>query len=128
MRPGAAVAELLQLRVLRLGLLVDGNIRIGVLPQRQEILVRRQRSNPRRVGVRARRVLRLQSIRAGHAQPRQRSCPAVPHHAAAVENLLELGCRFLALSRRQVGLSAYVGGIKTGNLGNELDLPILNGR
>jgi hypothetical protein len=34
-----AVTKLLQLRVLRLSLLKDGDVRIGVFPQRQKILV-----------------------------------------------------------------------------------------
>ena len=37
---GARLAGLLQLRVLRFGLLQDGNIGIGIFPERKEILVR----------------------------------------------------------------------------------------
>jgi hypothetical protein len=33
--------ELLQLRVLRLGLLEDGNVRVGVFPEREGILIGR---------------------------------------------------------------------------------------
>ncbi len=36
----ACSAELLQLRVLRLGFLQYGNVRVGVFPQREEILIR----------------------------------------------------------------------------------------
>jgi hypothetical protein len=45
-----------------------------------------------------------------------------------VENLLELGSSFLALSRRQVRLPANVGWVQARNLGDELDLPVLSGR
>lgn len=47
------VTELLQLRVLRLSLVTDGNVRIGVFPQRQKFLVRRAALGsvaPHRVG------------------------------------------------------------------------------
>jgi hypothetical protein len=37
--PTARFADLAQLEVLNLGLLVDGNIRIGILPQSKEVLV-----------------------------------------------------------------------------------------
>ena len=37
--PLAALAALLPLRVLRLGLLEDGDVRIGVFPEREEILI-----------------------------------------------------------------------------------------
>lgn len=59
---------LLQLCVFRPGFLQDGNIRVGILPNRQEIPVSRQCPHPRRVRIRALRFLSLQSIRARHSQ------------------------------------------------------------
>ena len=50
---------------------------------------------------------------------RQRSRPAIPHNAAVVENLLELGSSFLALTRGKVRLAANVGGIEAGEIANE---------
>ena len=117
------ISPLLQLRVLRLRLPVDGNLWVGIFPERKEVLVRGQRSDASGIGIGAARSLHLHCVRAGHAQMRQSSRPAVPDDAAVVEDLLELGCRFLALSRRQVRLPANVGWIQAGNLADEIDPP-----
>ena len=84
---------LLQLRVLRFGLLQDGDVGVGVFPEREEILVGGERSDAGGVGVRtlSLRGSRLQGVGAGHSQMRQRSRPAVPNDAAVVDDLLELG-------------------------------------
>ena len=50
-------ARLLQLRVFDLGLLVDGNLGVGVFPEGQEVFVRGERTNAGRVGICALRVL-----------------------------------------------------------------------
>src|SRR5713226_3355602 len=59
---------------------------------------------------------------------RQRSCPAVPDDPAVVENLLKLGGSGTALSGFQVCLPAYIRRIEAGNIGNENNLPQLDGR
>ena len=61
---------LLQLRVLRLGFLQDGDVGVGIFPQREKIFVGGERPNASGVGIRALRSSRLQSVRAGHAQTR----------------------------------------------------------
>jgi len=45
-------AHLLQLRVLRLGLLQDGDVGVGVFPEREEILVGGERTDAGGIGVR----------------------------------------------------------------------------
>ena len=48
---------------------------------------------------------------------RQGSGPAVPDDAAVVENLLELGGCFFALSSREIRFAANVSGIQAGEIG-----------
>src|ERR1700757_818589 len=87
--------QLSQLRVLRFGFLQDGNVGVGVFPQREKIFVGGERSNAGGIGIRTLplflKSLRLHSVRTSHSQMRQRSRPAVPHGAAVVENFLKLG-------------------------------------
>jgi hypothetical protein len=54
---------LLQLRVLRFGLLQDGDVGVGVFPEGEEILI----------GGAGFEVIALQGVGAGEAEPRQRS-------------------------------------------------------
>ena len=89
---------LLQFCILRLGFLQRGDVRVGVFPECEEVFVRGESPNARRICVGARRVFRLQRIRTRHAEARQRARPTVPHYAAMVENLLELGGGLRALS------------------------------
>ncbi len=58
-RPQAEIIRLVQLRVLRFGLLVDRNVRVGVFPEGKEVFVggERLQSGGSRTG--ALRVLRL---------------------------------------------------------------------
>ncbi len=58
---------------------------------------------------------------------RQGSRPAVPYHAAVVENLLKFGGGGSALSGCQICLSANVSRIQAGNIVDERDLPELDG-
>ncbi len=58
---------------------------------------------------------------------RQRSGPAVPDDAAVVEDLLKLGGGFFALSGCQICLAANVHVIQAGNIGDEVNLPQLDG-
>src|SRR5215831_10252826 len=84
---GLAGPNLLQPRKLYLDLLHDWDIRVGVFPEREKLLVFR----PRLVLVTKRRV--------GPSQldVRERAHGIVHHQAAMVENPLEFGCGFCAL-------------------------------
>jgi hypothetical protein len=75
--------QLLQLRVFRFCFLQDGNIRIGVFPRGEEILV----------GGFRRRGVSLQGISAPQAQMRKRVFVGGGVSAAMVENLLIFGRR-----------------------------------
>src|SRR5579864_973074 len=99
---------LLQLRVLRFGFFQDGNVGVGVFPQRKKIFVGGERPDAGGIRIRSLRGFRLQSVRTSYSEMRQRSRPAVPHDAAVVEDFLKLGGGSTALSRCQVRLSAYV--------------------
>src|SRR5215469_7120267 len=95
---------LLQLRVLGFGLLQDGNIRVGVFPQRQKILIRGAGFG----GV------ALHGVGAGEAEMGQRACCTIPQQPAMVENFLKFGGGGRALLLAQVSLGADVHGIQTG--------------
>src|ERR1700685_397669 len=118
---------LLQLRVLRFGLLQDGNVGVGVFPEGEEIFVGCERSDAGSIGIRSLRGSRLQRIRTCHTQMRQGSRPAVPDDAAVVENLLKLGGSSTALSGGQECLSAYIHVIEAGNVCDERNFPKLVG-
>jgi hypothetical protein len=68
----------------------------------EEIFVFGQRTDTGGIGIGPCRVLCLQSVGAGHAQVRECSRLAVPHHAVAVKDLLELDCSHRTLARRQI--------------------------
>jgi hypothetical protein len=89
-----------------LSLASDGDVGIGVFPEDEEVLVGGERPNAGGVGIRSLRGSRLQSVGTSHAQMRQRSRPAIPDDAAVVENLLELGGGFFALSGSEIRFSA----------------------
>ena len=93
-------------RVLGFGLLQDGDVRVGVLPDGEEIFVSRKRPDARGISICALLCSRLQSVGTRHAQTRQRSRPAVPDNAAVVENLLELGGGSVELSGCEIRLQA----------------------
>jgi len=80
------------------------------------------------IGAGAGQVLRLQGIPAGHAQSRQRARPAVPDQAAVVEDLLELRRGGTALSRGQIGLSTNVCRVERGEVGEERNDAVFQGR
>src|SRR6516162_2780449 len=90
--------QLLQFCVLRLGLLQDWDVSVGVLPQGEEFVVGGHRPDASGVGIAPLRSSRLQSISACQTQMRKGSRPAVPDDAVVVENLLELSSGFFALS------------------------------
>jgi hypothetical protein len=58
--------------------LQDGDVGVGVLPEREEIFVGGERPDAGGVGIRFLRGSRLQSVRTSHSRMRQRSCPAIP--------------------------------------------------
>src|SRR5271170_2302872 len=99
---------LLQLRVLGFGLLQDGDVGVGVFPEREEILVGGERTDAGGIGIRSLRGSRLQGIGTSHSQMRQSSSPAVPDDAAVVKYLLKLGGSSVALSGCQICFSANV--------------------
>src|SRR6266571_5510933 len=82
---------LAQLRVLRFGLFEDGDVGVGVFPEREEIFVGSECTDAGGIGIRSLRRSRLQGVRTSHAKMRQRSRPAVPDDAAVVENPRKLG-------------------------------------
>ncbi len=107
---GRSHTLLLQLRVLRLGFLQDGDVGVGVFPEGEEIFVGGERPDAGGIGIRSLRGSRLQGVGASHSQMRQRSRPAVPDDAAVVENLLKLGGGCTALSGCQYASPrTYVG-------------------
>src|SRR5271170_4293729 len=78
---------LLQLRILRLGLLQDGNVRVGVFPEGEEIFVGGEGPDAGGGGIRSLRSSRLQGVGTRHSQVRQRSRPADPDDTAVVAAL-----------------------------------------
>jgi hypothetical protein len=86
----------------------DRNIRVGVFPEREEILVGGERPSAGGIGIRALRSSRLQSVGTCHSQMCQGSRPAVHDDPAVVDDLLKLGGGSTSLSKTQL-LNAVVG-------------------
>src|SRR5271170_5340840 len=107
---------LLQLRILRLGLLQDGNVRVGVFPEGEEIFVGGEGPDAGGGGIRSLRSSRLQGVGTSHSKMCQRACPAVLDNTVVVENLLKLSSGSAALSCIQVCLSAYIHLIEARNI------------
>ena len=91
--------QLLQLRVLGLGLLQDGDVGVSVFPQRQEILIRGAGLT----------VVALH--RHGSADLKMGKCSnrRVEDDSAMVENFLKLLCRFRTTVPHQICLAPEVG-------------------
>ena len=89
---------LLQLLVLRLGLLQDGDVGVGIFPQGEEIFIGGERAYAREVGICPMRSSRLQRVRPRYAEMRQSPRPAVLDDAAVVKNPRKLGGSRAALS------------------------------
>ena len=87
----------MKLRVLRLRLPQDGNIGVGIFPERKEIVIRR----PCLSGV------ALQKIRSRQAEAGKHADCFVDHHTAVLQDLLELGRSLLAQTGRQIRFSSY---------------------
>src|ERR1700746_1525943 len=96
------VEKLLQLGVLGFGLFQDGDVGIGIFPEREEIFVSDESADASSIGIRtlplSLKSSRLQGIGASHAQMRQSPRPAVPDDAAVVKNPRKLGGSRAALS------------------------------
>src|SRR2546428_13950373 len=92
----------LYLRVLRLGFFQDGDVRIGVFPDGEEVLV----------GALGFRVVSRQSV--GPAQLQARQCPSgeVHNDATMIEKFLKLGCGGAAVVCKQVSLAAQLSWVK----------------
>src|SRR5690242_3997054 len=84
----------LQLRVLRLGLLQDGNVGVGVLPEGKEVLIRGAGFG----GV------ALESISAGETEMGKRAKRKINYDATMVEKLLKLGGSSSTVMRQQLRL------------------------
>src|SRR2546426_9401891 len=97
-RSGRITAVLPQLRVLRLGLLQDGDVGVGVFPKSEEIFVGGERPYTCGIGIRSLRGSRLQGVGTSQPQMRQGPRPAVPDNPAVVENPRKLGGSRAALS------------------------------
>src|SRR5260370_18405962 len=93
-----AVGELLQLRVFRLSLLQDWNVRVGVFPEGEEILV----GSAARVGV------ALHRVGAPQLEMRQHSDGVIQSNPAMIEDFLKLRCGFAAPVCCQIGFSSYI--------------------
>src|SRR5215467_2913710 len=89
---------LLQLRVLGLGLLQDGDVGIGVFPESEKILIG---------GLRPRGVV-IEGISA--AKLKMRQCPKhiVRYDRTVINDVLKFGCRLLSIPCLQIGLSSHV--------------------
>src|SRR5579862_6311021 len=90
--------HLLEFCVLGFGLLQDGNVRVGVFPQREEILIRRARLG----------LIAGNCVGPPQLQMRQRSNNGIEHNTGMIQNLLKLGSSFIALVQKQVGPAAPV--------------------
>jgi hypothetical protein len=94
----AACVHSPQLRVLRFGFLQDGDVGVGVFPQRQEILIRGPGSD--RVA--------LHSVSAGQAEAGQRAPWRVRHQAAVVDELLKFRCCRDVVVEREISFSTQI--------------------
>jgi hypothetical protein len=93
--------QLLHLRVLRLGLVEDGDIGVGVLPKREEILIGRACFS----GV------PLHYVSAGHTDTCQSTNGVVEYNTSVIKNLLKLRHGLDRLTSREIRLASrdYLG-------------------
>src|SRR6266699_4349159 len=101
---GRECSLLLQLRVLCLSLLKDGDFKVGVFPECEEILIR---------GAALGNVA-LERVSASHLEMGQRADGFVEHNPAMVEDFLKLGRGFASLPGGEIRLSSHVYGVKVG--------------
>ena len=95
-------AASLQLRVFRLGLLKDGNVGIGVFPQRQEILIRGAALGS----------FTLHRVGAAKLEMGQRPDGFVEDNPAMVEDFLKLCCGLVAPMCGKIRFSAHIDGVQ----------------
>src|SRR5215472_5220694 len=88
----------MQLRILRLRLLQDGNVRISILPQRQEILIRRAGFGS----------VALQLVSAGEAETCQCAPSKVHDQSPVVNELLKFCSRLVAAAQREIGFPVHI--------------------
>jgi hypothetical protein len=107
-RHGWKIATLLlQLRVLSLGLLQDGDVGVGVFPEREEIFV----------GGLGFGGVTLQSISAGETEAGECATHEVSHQSAVVDELLKFRCRCAllffswCLQRRSGTVAMFAAGV-----------------
>ena len=91
---------LFQLCVLRLGFLQDGNVGVGVFPEREEILI--GGSGLDRVA--------LHGVSTGQSQPGQRAPGKVHHQSSVLDEFLKFCCRWVAVVEHEIGLSPQISG------------------
>jgi hypothetical protein len=92
--------SLFQLRVSRLGSDEDGDLRVGVLPQREEILIGSTRFGP----------VALRRVGATQLQMRKCADQVVLYDASVIENFLKFPRGFASSVSNQKGLTAKIGG------------------
>ena len=96
------VTELLQLCVLRLGLLQNRNVRVCIFPERKEILIG---------GFRLGLVTR-QCLSPAESHVRESANRIADHDPAVIENFLEFRSGLGALMCRQIGQATDIGGVE----------------
>jgi hypothetical protein len=93
-----------QLRVLRLGLFQDGDVRVGVFPEGEEVLI----------GGAGLGGVTLQVVSAGKAESGEVIEWRIREHGAMFEHFLKFSGGCAALSELKVGLSAHIGRVEKG--------------
>src|SRR5215472_3032096 len=89
---------LLQLRVLGLSLLQDGDVGVGVFPESEKLLIG---------GLRLCRVA-IDGIPTAELKMRQRPQHIVGYDSAMINDVLKFGCCLLSIPCLQIGFSSHV--------------------
>src|SRR5206468_3347182 len=92
-----------------LGLFDNGDVRVGILPEREEI----------RIGVFGLGYVARNNVRSTHLQVRQDAYRIGGNDASMIENFLEFRRGLLATPCREVTLAADVGRIESAEFGEE---------
>src|SRR5579863_6723608 len=95
-----AFSPLLQLRILRLGFLQDGNIGVGVVPEGEEILVGRAGGGD----------VSLEDASACQAEMGEGRCRRVSRHCSVIEEVLEFPRSLGAVPGLQIGYASDING------------------
>src|SRR5580700_3197506 len=94
--------QLLQICVLRLGLLQDGDVGVSVFPERKEILV----------GGSCFASISRECVGSAQLQVRQCADGIAEHDPSVVDNFLEFPCGFRPLMCGQIGPATDIGGVE----------------